>query len=259
MKIKLLSDLHLEGRHGYRSSKFPMSWAVYNGEDVLVLAGDIAVGHDAVVDAIDYFLAQGYPHIIYVMGNHECYHHSMDERAKLKRTLASMTKVHMLDCNEVIKIDDVSFFGGTLWTNFADDFWAKSAAARGINDFRVIDDWTVNKAVAEYERQIQYIRWAYESTPGKKVIVTHFMPAQECVAERYRSKNGVDVLINKYFANDLGGWIETLSNTTFLFGHTHDSMDFFLGETRLVSNPLGYAREEIPEFAKFNPNKVIEV
>lgn len=258
MKIKLLSDLHLEGRHGYQLSKIPMSWAIYNGEDVLVLAGDIAVGHDAVVSAIDYFLAQGFPRIIYVMGNHECYHHSIDEKAKLKRTLAPMTKVHMLDCNEVIKIDDVSFFGGTLWTNFGEDSWAKSAASKGINDFRIIDGWSVTKAVAEYERQISYIRWAYENTPGKKVIVTHFLPAQECVAERYKSKD-VEMLLNKYFANDLGGWICELSSTIWLFGHTHDSMDFKLGDTRLVSNPLGYAREPIPEFAKFNPLKVIEV
>ena len=258
MKIKLLSDLHLEGRHGYHVSKKPQPWADYAGEDVLVLAGDIAVGAEAVIQAIDFFLAKGFPEIVYVAGNHECYHHSRDELNKLKRVLEPMRKVHYLDCNEIVKIQDVSFFGGTLWTNFGNDSWAKSTASRGINDFRIIDGWTVTKAAEEYERQINYIKWAYENTPGKKVIVTHFLPAQECVSERFKGGH-VEMLLNKYFANDLGDWISDLSGVTWLFGHTHDALDFNIGDTRLVSNPLGYARELVPDSAKFNPSKVIEV
>ena len=256
MKIKLLSDLHLEGRHGYWTK--PQPWAINRGEDVLVLAGDIAVGPDSVVQAIKYFQDQGFERIIYVPGNHELYHHSRKDHYTLARCIKDMQGVDMLDANEIIKIDDVSFFGGTLWTNFGGDPIAKSAARRGINDFRVITDWTVDAAEAEYERQIEFIKTAAKQTEGKKVIVTHFLPARECVAERYKSE-GVSFLLNKYFANNLGDWISYQSNTTFLFGHTHDSMDFYIGESRMVSNPLGYAREMIPDFARFNAEKVIEV
>lgn len=256
MKIKLLSDLHLEGRQGYH--KKVHEWAQHLDEDVLVLAGDIAVGPDNVVQAIKYFQDQGFPRIIYVAGNHELYHHSREDFYSLKRCIGDMQNVDMLDANEIVKIDDVSFFGGTLWTNFGNDPIAKSAAQRGINDFRVIDGWSVDAAEAEYERQIGYIKAAASITEGKKVIVTHFLPAFECVAERYKS-NSFAVLLNKYFANNLGEWISYQSNTTWLFGHTHDAMDFKIGDTRLVSNPLGYAREMIPDFARFEVFKVIEV
>jgi predicted phosphodiesterase len=257
MKIKLLSDLHLEGRYGYETKTHP--WSYCKGEDVLVLAGDIAVGAEKVIQAIDYFLNQGFPEIVYVMGNHECYHHNhRSVKDKIKRALADMTKVHLLDANEIVKIQDVSFFGGTLWTNFGGDPIAKSAARYGINDFRVIDDWTVDAAETEYGRQLDFIKTAARQTDGKKVIVTHFLPAQELVAERFKSL-GIDNLLNKYFANNLSDWISYQSNTTWLFGHTHDAMDVVIGETHCISNPLGYSRETIPEFAKFNPDLVIEV
>lgn len=255
MKIRLLSDLHLEGRQGYH--KVVHEWAQHLDEDVLVLAGDIAVGPMQVQLAIEYFNKQGFPEIIYVPGNHELYHHSRDEFESLK-IHAKRAGAHVLDANEIIKINDVSFYGGTLWTGFHGDPIAEQAARRGINDFRVIADWSTDACVAEYKRQVEFIKTASSIIEGKKVVVTHFLPAFECVAARYKSE-GVDYLLNKYFANNLGDWISYQSNMTWLFGHTHDSMDFKIGDVRLVSNPLGYAREYIPEFAKFNPFKVIEV
>ena len=255
MRIKLLSDLHLEGRQGYQNKA--NDWAEFKGEDVLVLAGDIAVGPDAVEAAISYFKDQGFTNIIYVPGNHELYHHNRDDFDTLM-VKARRAGAITLNANEIIKIEDVSFYGGTLWTNFGDDPIAKSAARRGINDFRVIDNWYVDAAEAEYARQVEFIKAATQITEGKKVVVTHFLPAMECVAERYRT-GSVEMLLNKYFANNLGDWLSYQSNMTWLFGHTHDAMDFTIGETRLVSNPLGYARESIPDFARFNAEKVIEV
>lgn len=257
MRIKLLSDLHLEGRYGYDIKEH--AWSKYQGEDVLVLAGDIAVGADKVIQAIDYFLKQGFPEIVYVMGNHEAYHHKyIDVLAELERVLKPMRHVHFLNANEIVKLDDVSFIGGTLWTNFGGDPIAMSAAKYNINDFRVIGGWSVKEAESEYSRQLEFIKTAVKQTEGKKVVVTHFLPAQECVALRYRS-GSVEMLLNKYFANNLGDWISYQSNLTWLYGHTHDAQDFYIGDTRLVSNPLGYAREQIPEFAQFNPNMTIIV
>ena len=66
MKIRLLSDLHTEFRLPYKTH--PM--AEYRGEDVLVLAGDIASGSTNTMDVIKFFLSQGFPEIVYVPGNH---------------------------------------------------------------------------------------------------------------------------------------------------------------------------------------------
>jgi hypothetical protein len=42
-------------------------------------------------------------------------------------------------------------------------------------------------------------------------------------------------------------------------GHMHDSFDYVLGETRVVSNPRGYARNGVNENARFDPNMVVEI
>lgn len=42
-------------------------------------------------------------------------------------------------------------------------------------------------------------------------------------------------------------------------GHTHDSFDYSLKETRVVCNPRGYVQREIQESITFNPRLIIEV
>lgn len=254
MKLRVMSDLHMEGLRGRKLDSF--SWATYNGEDILVLAGDIAVGMIATADIIRQFLNLGFPRIIYVMGNHENYHHSYEDliffAADISKELDD-PRVSVLNCHEILRIDDVAFFGGTLWTDFNHDDMVKTCAESMINDFRIIDDFTPSRAMDINRTQRQFIKHAYEQTSGKRVIVTHFMPARECIHPRWKDDN----LLNNYFSNDMGEWIKTLSNTTWIYGHTHDPADFMLGDTRMVCNPRGYTNESRPD--NWNPNKVIEV
>jgi len=240
MKIKLLSDLHLEFLKNYQTSY--NAWANCANSDVLVLAGDIAVGVGNVESAIHYFLANHAKTILYLPGNHEYYYQEFDSFIPELRKRLSGFPVHILDCNEVVTIEDVSFFGGSLWTDFQDDSFAEASAKTGISDFRVIKDFSTTKAKEINRKHAQFIKYAYENTPGKKCIITHFLPANECVAERYKSDKYAR-LLNKYFANDLGSWIETLENTTWLYGHTHDVQEHLIGTTRLFSNPLGYPND----------------
>lgn len=257
MKIRIMSDLHTEGLRGRALSTF--SWATYNGEDVLVLAGDIAVGMIPTADVIRQFLDLGFPRIIYVMGNHENYHHSYEDLMYFAPDLRSELndpRVTVLNCHEVLTIEDVAFFGGTLWTNFDNDNTVMEVSKTFINDFKVIDGFTPARAAAINLTQAQYIKHMYEQISGKKVIITHFMPARECVHPRWQGSATTNML-NGYFSNDLGSWIKTLTNTTWIYGHTHDPADFMLGNTRMVCNPRGYTNENRPD--DWNPNKVIEL
>jgi hypothetical protein len=86
------------------------------------------------------------------------------------------------------------------------------------------------------------------------VVVTHFLPARECIAPRWRGAN----LLNDYFANNLGEYISTMSDATWLFGHTHDATDIVLGDTRVVANPHGYYNA-MNDGVGFDPFKTIEV
>jgi hypothetical protein len=145
--------------------------------------------------------------------------------------------------------------GGTLWTNFADNPFSQSAAKRGINDFRQIRDFDVNRCAKTYYEHLDYIQDAYENRGEHKVVVvSHFLPARECIAPRFRGPD----LINDYFANNLGEYIATMSDTTWLFGHTHDATDLVLGDTRVVANPHGYYNA-MNDGVGFDPYKTIIV
>lgn len=251
MKIRLLSDLHTEFRLPYKTAEF----AEYRGEDVLVLAGDIASGSTNTIDVIKFFRDQGFPHIIYVPGNHEYYGGDFDDfNTKIATKCAQLDGVHYLNPG-CVTIDGVLFTGATLWTNFGDNPYSQSAAKRGINDFRVIRNFDVNRCAQTYYKHLGYIQDQYEQRGDRRVVViTHFLPARECIAPRFR---GAD-LINDYFANNLGDYISNMSDTTWLFGHTHDATDIVLGDTRVVANPHGYYTA-LNDGVGFDPFKTIEV
>lgn len=251
MKIRLLSDLHTEFRLPYKTHQM----SEYCGEDVLVLAGDIASGSTNTMNVIKHFLDCGFPQIVYVPGNHEYYGTSFDDfNLKMENKCTEYDNVHFLNPGSVT-INNVIFVGGTLWTNFADNPLSQSAAKRGINDFRQIRGFDVNRCAQTYYQHFGYIQDVYERRGDSKVVVvSHFLPARECIAPRFRGPD----LINDYFANNLGDYITNMSDTTWLFGHTHDATDILLGDTRVVANPHGYYTA-MNDGVGFDPHKTIVV
>lgn len=249
MKFKLLSDLHTEFWAG-DGPEF-----TYGDEDVLVLAGDIAVGASAVSLEIEYFLKLGFPHVVYTPGNHDYWgsHMSVFED-ELTELCKGLPVTLLFGRGERVTIKDVTFFGGTLWTNFNRDPIAMHAAKAMINDYRQIRNYSVMNTVRLNDQHVDNIKFLYENTPGKKVIVTHFLPALASVHAKYRSSSDI---LNSYYANNLDDWLSEMSDTVWVHGHTHESMDYSLGSTRVVCNPYGYHGYETNKL--HNPNKVIEV
>lgn len=151
MKIAVCSDLHLEfGDLDIKNDA---------GADVLILSGDILV--DADFDLYDrrqhelgfarersqryhdFFsrVSAEFPTVVYVMGNHEHYHGDFKYTAtNIKRKLEPYLNVHLLD-KEILKIDDVTFIGGTLWTDMnREDALTMYHIKSMMNDFRCVEN-----------------------------------------------------------------------------------------------------------------------
>ncbi len=279
MKLRLLSDLHAEG--GYDRNLFKSQ-----GEDVLVIAGDLHVGANSVWTMLKQF-AEHQPNIVYTYGNHEFYRQDYHDTCRKLEDWARYTSIKILNPGtvyynpvtkklqdtiptkyaieeyttdseygnkvyathaqlRVIPIDDaVAFIGAPLWTNFRNDPLSKLTASQGINDFRLIefDDryFTPNDCSNLFTQHFGYIKHQYEEIKLKKVIVTHFLPATECIDPQYVAP-GVTSTLNDYFANDLSDWISTLEDTTWLHGHTHSLVDITISSTRIIANPYGYGK-----------------
>lgn len=241
MKIRLISDVHFEFFEDVRLFQS-------QGEDVLVIAGDLAVGPVNVFNALKRF-SNTAKDVVYIPGNHEYYGHTIEAFDGHIRAAFKDSNVHFLNPG-FVQIGDVKFIGAALWTNFRGRATSKLMAKGMISDFRAIKEFSGDVAEGLFYQHKKFIFNEYANTNSKCVIVTHFLPAIQCISAQYkRDRSG----LNDYFANDLGLEIESLENATWLFGHTHDRVDTVIGNTRLVCNPYGYYQNHA------YPNLIIEV
>ena len=146
MKIAVCSDLHLEFG--------PITLENPGDVDVLILSGDICVVADftepdklgimstAKTERVyDFFrsCSNNFPHVVYVVGNHEHYHYDFKHTiSDLRKRLSGFPNIHVLD-KEVFDVGDYRFIGGTLWTDMNNEDEMTLAHIRGMmNDFRCV-------------------------------------------------------------------------------------------------------------------------
>lgn len=237
MKIQLASDLHLE----FLQREYPGERLIepVPGADVLVLAGDIASG----TQAIDLFAEWPVP-VLYVAGNHEFYGFRYEELISELSKAAAGTNIHFLDRDAVI-LGDTRFLGATMWTDYrlAPDLsqgYQMRHAERCIRDHSAIRAgdiyFTAQMALDEHENARVWLT-AELAKPfdGKTVVITHHGCHRLSVHPRY-----VGNAANAAFVSDM---TELLFKTDFwLHGHVHDAFDYSVGGCRVLANPRGYAK-----------------
>lgn len=281
MKIQVVSDLHLEFEDINIKNE--------NGADVLVLSGDICVADDLrnqMLPALsweslptdgygrakralryrDFFqrVSFQFPHVIYVMGNHEHYHGTFDtSRQVLQSSLDALNiqNVYILD-NHTKDIDGVRFVGGTLWTDCnKGDPLTLYHLEQCMNDYRIIRIKNENfrkflpaRTITEHIKTKSYIEQVVENTPNDMPVVVcgHHAPSPLSIHEYYRT----DTLMNGGYQSDLTEFIlDRCKIKLWTHGHMHQSFDYMIGTTRVVCNPRGYDDEN----PAFNSNFVVGI
>lgn len=240
MKIITYSDLHLEFGTDFLP---PQDSEV----DMMILAGDICVLNDC--QALDRFLGTWKKPALYVAGNHEYYTKTpiTAENEAFKTWLASNHPNVRLLLDEAVTIDGVNFFGGTMWTNFADgNSKAMTIAENSMNDFRLIR--TENNAVLTPADTIdlhdifkkKLIEWFETPLPGPRVVITHHAPVIN-PNTKYRGSD----LSPAFNSLDMEGVIAKFQPELWVYGHTHECDRQTIGKTKIVSNQLGYPHPHV--------------
>jgi len=275
MKIALASDIHLEfGDINLQNT---------DNADVLILSGDICVASDlgkpdphnfmegARSNRIADFFKRcsfQFPHVVYIMGNHEHYHGDFAKSAtKIKSMLASnmLSNVYFLD-KETKVIDDVTFIGGTLWTDMnKEDSLTLRHIAQMMNDFRTVENsnreatyrtfdendnvkfrtrparFSPEDAVEDHKKMLEYIRIMIEGKNDKFVVVGHHAPSKQSTHPRYKYEE----VMNGGYSSELSEFIlDHPQIKLWTHGHTHEDFDYMIGSTRIVCNPRGYINYE---------------
>jgi Icc-related predicted phosphoesterase len=275
MKIAVASDIHLEFGD--------LDITNDNQADVLILSGDICVAVDLDMRDRrqtemgfarwrsemfhDFFerCTANFPHVIYIMGNHEYYHSDFaTELGEMRRKLAHLSNLYILE-REIKVIDDVTFIGGTLWTDMNNrDELTMYHMRTMMNDFRVIQNSAVpvhfrtsegefrtrvakfspEDAVTEHVKMKEYIQVVTDmlgKNPNKYVVVGHHAPSRRSTHEMYAH----DTIMNGGYSSDMDEFIEHRPQIKlWTHGHTHHVFDYMIGETRVVCNPRGYYGHE---------------
>jgi predicted phosphodiesterase len=282
MKIAIASDVHLEfGDLNIQNTE---------GADVLILSGDILVAadigrpdpHNFMEGArsnryVDFFrrCSFQFPHVIYIMGNHEHYHGDFATTANRIRSMLEsnvLSNVYLLD-REVKVIDDVTFIGGTLWSDMNNgDQLTLYHMKSMMNDFVCVQNsnrmvtfktyeqingvdnrekpifkervakFSPEDAFEEHAKMKGYIQQIVEGKPDQKfVVVGHHAPSRKSTHEQYVN----DTVMNGGYSSDMDEFIEDHPQIKlWTHGHTHHNFDYVIGETRVVCNPRGYINYE---------------
>ena len=265
MRIWVLTDLHIPQTDAIKLIKpdrFPSA-------DVCVLAGDVTDSMHLSVNWVGKVIRPRMP-VVWLPGNHEFYDTSIEGGRKNARLIAKAQGVTFLD-NSTAVIGGVRFLGGTLWTDYAIDTPkngagreqgvknAMYAAKNGIADYVNIylqspkGDGVIPRLVrpsdlaALHQETRQFIDDAL-SVPfdGKTVVVSHHAPHPNSIHPKFQGD-----ATNGAFVSDLSDVIERHQPDLWVHGHVHQPFDYFVGRTRILCNPRGYAIEnEAFEFGK---------
>ncbi|WP_179404045.1 metallophosphoesterase [Burkholderia guangdongensis] len=262
MKIRVLSDLHLEGN-------LPEAIA-HADADLVVLAGDIHNHAEGLRWAAETF-DPDVP-VVYVPGNHEYYDGEFGAlEAAMRDAASALDNVHYL--NNDVYVDPAQRFrvlGTTLWTDFAlfgaDDAsiahaidaasrvmldfrgliqvtWPHDAALHGISHAGAERDFTPADSLALHRRSRAWLE-AQLATPfaGKTIVVTHHAPHRRSLAVRY-----ADDPVSAGFVVDLAERVRA-PVALWVHGHTHTSFNYLTESgTRVVCNPRGYIHRRTGE------------
>lgn len=262
MKLAICSDLHLEFGDLYLANE--------QNADLLILGGDIFVAcelkdwlHDesahiittsasqkARADRYFNFVRQcldEFHHVIFIMGNHEHYHGDYAETAKtISDTFGVFNNFHFLDKQHKI-INDVLFYGGTLWTDMnGEDPITMYQIRTMMNDFNCVKNtgeegkkvFMPEDAVEDhfaFRRGLDAVLQQHPDLPT--VVVGHHAPSRASTHPRYKT----EFVMNGAYSTNLDDYIlDRRQIKLWTHGHTHEDFDYMIGTTRVVCNPRGY-------------------
>jgi predicted phosphohydrolase len=252
LNIQYASDLHIEFP---ANKEFLKQHPLQPVADVLVLAGDVVPF--AVMDKHqDFFsyVSDNFKTTYWLPGNHEYYHFNISEKSGVMHETIR-NNVFLVNNTSVVH-EHVKLIFSTLWSKISSGHqWQ---IERSLNDFHLIKHngyrFTTELYNQLHKESLAFIKREIQTVNKKQLAVfTHHCPTFLNYPEQYKG----DVL-NEAFAVELHDVIEHSNINYWCYGHHHNNTnDFSIGNTKLITNQLGYVQQN--EHRLFDTNRVIEL
>ena len=254
MKIQFASDLHLELMD---NSRYLKEHPLQVTGDVLLLAGDtIYIEQEHLMKHPFWqWASDNYEEVIAVPGNHEFY--AFYDIASLPESYRWELFPNVRICSNTVEhIGDVDIIASTLWAHI--DIQNAYHTERCVSDFHRImyGDHLLTAADfnREHERCLQFVKQTVASSTAKtKIVLTHHVPTGLCTAFEFQGST-----INGAFTVELGNYIADSDINYWIYGHSHRNIEAQIGDTRILSNQLGYVAHGEHLSNGFNFGRAIE-
>ena len=267
--LRVASDLHLEAFYGRDPETLAIDFLMPDDRDadsILVLAGDVCSQPERLVQFLAVCLKR-FPKVVYVPGNHEYYRQDYDGWNKTMDKALSELGPNLLFSTRGMKqhnLPGLRFIIGTMWGDGGPTLKDRAMVGAYLNDFRLITRenglrrFSTTDMIEEFKQAREQLQEMLSTPCGmdRTIVVTHHLPSRALVSERFWPGDGSDGANGGFVGEceDLMATTEPISPWLWIHGHTHDTIDRMLWETRIVCNPAGYRGEWCSPFNTFMPH-----
>lgn len=237
MKIQYCSDLHLEFLD---NRKWLLENPIIPVGDILIMAGDIVPfkeihQHEKFFD----YVSSHFKHTFWIPGNHEYYNSDISKRSG---SFEEKIRDNVTLLNNTVKtIHGVRLVFSTLWSKISPE--KQAIITQSLSDFRLIRKNDKRLTAQAYNELHLESRKFLETTFKTKtidptIVVSHHPPTFINYPEKYAQSE-----INEAFGTEMASVIENNSIDYWIYGHHHCNIDdFCIGQTKLITNQLGYIK-----------------
>lgn len=244
MKFDLISDLHLDMHSHAGSPLTPAKLDPNEDSQVLVIAGDL--GHDNeeninfMIQCLEY-----YEKVLFVTGNHDWYaipsfgwKDSVERIADMRLRVSEEENIHLLE-GDSVSCYGFEIYGYNGWYDgqFARQHFNKEPFDIDIMWRRRMNDSRYVTCAKKFDSM-----FSLEKHPNKSydLVISHVNPStkKEHHNEFYREDQ-----FTSFYCFDGQEAIDKARPEYWVFGHTHDPIDFRVGTTEFVCNPYGYPHQ----------------
>lgn len=245
MKFLIFSDLHLEFLT-QKEIEILFKQLEHKEVDICLVAGDISPVRFSEYKYFLDWLSRTFKQSFVILGNHEFYHSTIHKVLNQINLLSiEYNNIEFL-YNQTYNHQEYIIGGTTLWfDNTNENIIYRDC----INCWKQISDLKTQIEI-QNNKSIKFIKKFNNLKTSKKILLTHYLPSHRSVSNKYKSHP-----INLFYVCDLSNYLDTLNFDLIVHGHTHDSCDYMLGDTRIVCNPYGYEHQN----KEFDFCKIVEV
>lgn len=256
MKIDILSDLHFDYyfpyKYGVNENQIINFYKDYcnNDSDCLIIAGDLGHYNDQNIEIVKILKKHYYKYIICVLGNHDYYlfeqktvskfdMQSLNKIDEMRKLLNNEDGIYCLNGN-IIELEGIKFGGADGWYDgsYVPTNWATQPKPdRFMWKQCMSDDVRFIKGIEHYSQLFDIEKTKIEKVYKEcDVMITHVNPSN---LKQHQTQKFSKIQSTAFFCFDGHEYLQNGSMKYWVFGHTHDAIEYEYESVQCICHPLG--------------------